>query len=73
VKRGCDLLMLFLESKIKRSQPRFTRQLLQLIGVNLQELDRQSGSFLQGFSLQAMGSRLSSAWLTARSASMMIC
>ncbi len=29
VAEGCDLLMLFLESKIKRSQPRFTRQLLQ--------------------------------------------
>jgi hypothetical protein len=26
---GCDLLILFLKSKIKRSQPRFTRQLLQ--------------------------------------------
>ena len=79
MKRGCDLLMLFLESKIKRSQPRFTRQLLQLIGVNLQELDRQSDRHREQArahrlcSLQAMGSRLSSAWLTARSASMMIC
>ncbi|CAI8749524.1 hypothetical protein EMIT0232MI5_170013 [Pseudomonas sp. IT-232MI5] len=25
---GCDLLMLALKSKVKRSQPRFTRQLL---------------------------------------------
>jgi hypothetical protein len=28
VKRGCDLLTLLYEDKIKRSQPRFTRQLL---------------------------------------------
>gem|GEM_PF-2074338 len=28
VKRGCDLLTLAFKSKIKRSQPRFTRQLL---------------------------------------------
>src|SRR5450830_263278 len=29
VKRGCDLLILLFKNKIKRSQPRFTRQLLQ--------------------------------------------
>ena len=29
MKRGCDLLILLLKAKVKRSQPRFTRQLLQ--------------------------------------------
>jgi hypothetical protein len=32
-------LRLAFKSKIKRSQPRFTRQLLQLIGVSLRELE----------------------------------
>jgi hypothetical protein len=33
VKRGCDLSILIFNGKIKRSQPRFTRQLLQGRGV----------------------------------------
>jgi len=32
MKRGCDLLILILKIKVKRSQPRFTRQLLQAQG-----------------------------------------
>ncbi|MGF6330449.1 hypothetical protein ABH909_003327 [Pseudomonas sp. BS3782 TE3695] len=31
MKRGCDLLIFMFKDKIKRSQPRFTRQLLQFL------------------------------------------